>query len=145
MLPTLMMMKVKFLMTWRRYFRQSPLTFAKLITFRASSYPYPDIYLFRDLCTKTFEHLAAELGEEFEYREEQEDSVPANQKPPKLRFVLLSQALSTLSTLLDMAPAISFPEVEEHVPSDIYNVSQSSLIGGAALDLLLMCGGGCED
>lgn len=36
-----------------------------------------------------------------------------------------------------MAPSISFPEVEEHVLSDIYNVSRSPLVGGAALESLL--------
>ncbi|KAJ3873718.1 armadillo-type protein [Lentinula edodes] len=50
---------------------------------------------------------------------------------------LLSQALSTLSVLLELAPSTTFPEVEAHVLSDIYAISRSPLVGGTALDSLL--------
>jgi cullin-associated NEDD8-dissociated protein 1 len=50
---------------------------------------------------------------------------------------LLSQALTTLSILLEVAPAATFPEVEKTLLSDIYNVSHSPLISGSALDSLL--------
>ncbi|KAJ3832369.1 armadillo-type protein [Lentinula raphanica] len=50
---------------------------------------------------------------------------------------LLSQALNTLTVLLEMAPSATFPEVEAHILSDIYAISRSPLVGGTALDSLL--------
>ena len=49
---------------------------------------------------------------------------------------LLSQALSTLALLLELSPAITFPEVEHDLLNDIYNVSHSPLISGVALESL---------
>ncbi|KAF5385600.1 hypothetical protein D9757_006791 [Collybiopsis confluens] len=50
---------------------------------------------------------------------------------------LLSQALGILSVLLELAPAATFPEVEQYVLQDIYIISRSALVGGAALESLL--------
>ncbi|KAF9074038.1 armadillo-type protein [Rhodocollybia butyracea] len=50
---------------------------------------------------------------------------------------LLSQALGTLTVLLELAPASTFPEVEAHILTDIYAISHSPLISGASLDSLL--------
>ncbi|KAG7450909.1 ARM repeat-containing protein [Guyanagaster necrorhizus] len=50
---------------------------------------------------------------------------------------LLSQALNTLSILLQITPATSFPEIEESLLSEIYLISYSPLVSGAALDSLL--------
>jgi cullin-associated NEDD8-dissociated protein 1 len=44
--------------------------------------------------------------------------------------------LSTLSLLLELAPASTFPEVEHDLLNDIYNVTHSPLISGAALESL---------
>jgi cullin-associated NEDD8-dissociated protein 1 len=53
-----------------------------------------------------------------------------------LDISLLSQALSTLSLLLELAPAITFLEVEHDLLNDVYNVTHSPLISGAALESL---------
>ncbi|KAJ3996104.1 armadillo-type protein [Lentinula boryana] len=50
---------------------------------------------------------------------------------------LLSQALNTLTVLLELAPSTTFPEVEAHILSDIYAISRSPLVSGTALDSLL--------
>lgn len=42
-------------------------------------------------------HLAAELGEEFEYREEQEDSVPADPETPKVELPGTMEDLRSLA------------------------------------------------
>ena len=49
---------------------------------------------------------------------------------------LLSQALSTLSLLLELSPKTTFPEVEADLLNDIYNVAHSPLVSGVALDSL---------
>jgi len=49
---------------------------------------------------------------------------------------LLSQAMSTLSLLLELAPSVTFPEVEHDLLNDIYNVTHSPLISGFALESL---------
>ncbi|KAK0446544.1 armadillo-type protein [Desarmillaria tabescens] len=53
------------------------------------------------------------------------------------RYSLLSQALNTLSILLQLTPATSFPEIEKTLLSEIYLISYSPLVSGAALDSLL--------
>ncbi|KAL4071187.1 armadillo-type protein [Scleroderma yunnanense] len=50
---------------------------------------------------------------------------------------VLSQALSLLAALLDLAPTTTFPAVECELLSDIYPIAHSPLVSGAALDALL--------
>ncbi|KIJ68853.1 hypothetical protein HYDPIDRAFT_82664 [Hydnomerulius pinastri MD-312] len=50
---------------------------------------------------------------------------------------LLSQALSILAVLLELSPSTTFPEVERELLTDIYQISYSPLVSGAALDALL--------
>lgn len=50
---------------------------------------------------------------------------------------LLSQALLTLSVTLEVTPATSFPEIEKGLLNNIYTISCSVLLSGAALDSLL--------
>ncbi|KAK7019727.1 hypothetical protein VNI00_017966 [Paramarasmius palmivorus] len=50
---------------------------------------------------------------------------------------LLSQALNTLSILLELAPSITFPEVEKSLLPTLYSISHSPLVAGSALDSLL--------
>ena len=50
---------------------------------------------------------------------------------------VLSQALSLLAALLDLAPSTTFPAVERELLSDIYPIAHSPLVSGAALDALL--------
>ncbi|KAF8588484.1 TIP120-domain-containing protein [Ramaria rubella] len=52
-------------------------------------------------------------------------------------IALLSQALITLTILLQYSPASSFPEVESAVLQDIYPLAHSPLVSGACLDALL--------
>ena len=49
---------------------------------------------------------------------------------------LLSQALSPLSLLLELAAASTFPEVEHDLLKDIYSITHSPLISGVALESL---------
>ena len=49
---------------------------------------------------------------------------------------LLSQALSTLSLLLELAPASTFLEVEHDLLKEVYSVTHSPLISGVALESL---------
>ncbi|PPQ69227.1 hypothetical protein CVT25_006944 [Psilocybe cyanescens] len=49
---------------------------------------------------------------------------------------LLSQALTTLALLLELSPALTFPEVEHDLLTDIYAVAHSPLVSGVALDSL---------
>jgi cullin-associated NEDD8-dissociated protein 1 len=49
---------------------------------------------------------------------------------------LLSQALTTLSLLLELSPSTTFPEVEHNLLTEIYSVAHSPSISGAALDSL---------
>ncbi|KDR68751.1 hypothetical protein GALMADRAFT_256581 [Galerina marginata CBS 339.88] len=49
---------------------------------------------------------------------------------------LLSQALSNLALLLELSPTITFPEVENDLLKDIYEVAHSPLVSGVALDSL---------
>lgn len=44
--------------------------------------------------------------------------------------------MSTLSLLLELAPSITFPEVEHDLLNDVYNVTHSPLISGFALESL---------
>ncbi|KAJ7646186.1 armadillo-type protein [Mycena rosella] len=54
---------------------------------------------------------------------------------------LLSQALSLLALLLELAPTTTFPEIESDLLPDIYRIAHSPLVSGAALDSLLsFCG-----
>jgi cullin-associated NEDD8-dissociated protein 1 len=50
---------------------------------------------------------------------------------------LLSQALSLLALLLELAPATTFPEIERDLLPDVYRIAHSPLVSGAALDSLL--------
>ncbi|KAJ7644420.1 armadillo-type protein [Roridomyces roridus] len=50
---------------------------------------------------------------------------------------LLSQALSLLALLLELAPTTTFPEIETDLLPDIYRIAHSPLVSGAALDSLL--------
>ncbi|KAI3602368.1 cullin-associated nedd8-dissociated protein 1 [Moniliophthora roreri] len=50
---------------------------------------------------------------------------------------LLSQALNTLSILLELAPSTTFPEVEKTLLTTMYSISHSPLVAGSALDSLL--------
>ncbi|KAL0578835.1 hypothetical protein V5O48_003159 [Marasmius crinis-equi] len=52
-------------------------------------------------------------------------------------IALLSQSFNTLSVLLDLAPASTFPEIEKSLLSTIYSISHSPLVSGTALDSLL--------
>ena len=52
-------------------------------------------------------------------------------------IALLSQALTTLTILLQYSPASSFPEVERALLQDIYPLAHSPLVSGACLDALL--------
>jgi cullin-associated NEDD8-dissociated protein 1 len=52
-------------------------------------------------------------------------------------IALLSQALTTLTILLQCSPTSSFPEVEREVLHDIYPLAHSPLVSGACLDALL--------
>jgi cullin-associated NEDD8-dissociated protein 1 len=50
---------------------------------------------------------------------------------------LLSQALSLLALLLELAPTTTFPEIESDLLPDVYRIAHSPLVSGAALDSLL--------
>ncbi|OAX40483.1 TIP120-domain-containing protein [Rhizopogon vinicolor AM-OR11-026] len=50
---------------------------------------------------------------------------------------LLSHALTILAVLLDLSPSATFPEVERELLNDIYQISHSPLVAGAALDSVL--------
>ncbi|KAJ7920740.1 armadillo-type protein [Mycena leptocephala] len=50
---------------------------------------------------------------------------------------LLSQALSLLALLLELAPSTTFPEIESDLLPDVYRIAHSPLVSGAALDSLL--------
>ncbi|KAF9016837.1 ARM repeat-containing protein [Hymenopellis radicata] len=50
---------------------------------------------------------------------------------------LLSQALNVLAILLQVTPSTSFPEIEKTLLGNIYTISHSVLVSGAALDSLL--------
>jgi cullin-associated NEDD8-dissociated protein 1 len=50
---------------------------------------------------------------------------------------LLAAALTTLSLLLELAPGTTYPGVEKEILHEIYTLSRSPLVGGAALDSLL--------
>lgn len=50
---------------------------------------------------------------------------------------LLSQALSIVALLLQLAPAATFPEVEREILQDIYKTAHSPLISGAPFDSVL--------
>jgi cullin-associated NEDD8-dissociated protein 1 len=50
---------------------------------------------------------------------------------------LLSQALSLLALLLELAPTTTFPEIESDLLPDVYRIAYSPLVSGAALDSLL--------
>ena len=73
--------------------------------------------------------------------------VPPNLGPhliPQLKLylttadiALLSQAFTTLTLLLQLSPASTFPEVESAILQDIYPLAHSPLVSGACLDALL--------
>ncbi|KAF7296627.1 Cullin-associated nedd8-dissociated protein 1 [Mycena chlorophos] len=50
---------------------------------------------------------------------------------------LLSQALSLLALLLELAPTTTFPEIESDLLPDVYRITHSPLVAGTALDALL--------
>ncbi|KAF8133107.1 hypothetical protein K438DRAFT_813829 [Mycena galopus ATCC 62051] len=50
---------------------------------------------------------------------------------------LLSQALSLLALLFELAPMTTFPEIESDLLPDVYRIAHSPLVSGAALDSLL--------
>ncbi|KAK7001853.1 Cullin-associated nedd8-dissociated protein 1 [Favolaschia claudopus] len=50
---------------------------------------------------------------------------------------LLSQGLSLLALLLELAPTTTFPEIESDLLPDVYRIAHSPLVSGAALDSLL--------
>ncbi|KAI5986283.1 ARM repeat-containing protein [Pisolithus marmoratus] len=50
---------------------------------------------------------------------------------------VLSQALSILALLLELAPETSFPPIERELLANIYPIAHSPLVSGAALDALL--------
>ncbi|KAF7318032.1 Cullin-associated nedd8-dissociated protein 1 [Mycena chlorophos] len=50
---------------------------------------------------------------------------------------LLSQALSLLALLLELAPTTTFPEIESDLLPDVYRIAHSPLVAGTALDSLL--------
>ncbi|KAF7327772.1 Cullin-associated nedd8-dissociated protein 1 [Mycena kentingensis (nom. inval.)] len=50
---------------------------------------------------------------------------------------LLSQALSLLALLLELAPKITFPEIESDLLPEVYRIAHSPLVSGVALDSLL--------
>ncbi|KAA1468316.1 TIP120-domain-containing protein [Dentipellis sp. KUC8613] len=50
---------------------------------------------------------------------------------------LLAQAMSILTVLLETAPTITFQEIERDILKDIYAVSRSQLLTGAALESVL--------
>ncbi|KAJ7070168.1 hypothetical protein C8F01DRAFT_1049389 [Mycena amicta] len=50
---------------------------------------------------------------------------------------LLSQALSLLALLLELAPKTTFPEIESDLLPDIYRIAHSPLVSGVTLDSLL--------
>lgn len=50
---------------------------------------------------------------------------------------LLSQSLSIVALLLQLAPSTTFPEVEKELLKDIYDIAHSPLVSGAALDSVL--------
>lgn len=52
-------------------------------------------------------------------------------------IALLSQALTTLTILLQCSPATSFPDIERALLQDIYPLAHSPLVSGACLDALL--------
>jgi len=52
-------------------------------------------------------------------------------------IALLSQSLTTLTLLLQLSPASTFPEVESEILQDIYPLAHSPLVSGACLDALL--------
>ncbi|KAH7907426.1 armadillo-type protein [Hygrophoropsis aurantiaca] len=50
---------------------------------------------------------------------------------------LLSQAMSIIAVLLELSPAITFPEVERDLLADVYQIAHSPLLSGSALDSVL--------
>jgi cullin-associated NEDD8-dissociated protein 1 len=50
---------------------------------------------------------------------------------------LLSHSLSIVALLLELSPSTAFPEVERDLLTDVYCISHSALISGAALDSTL--------
>lgn len=50
---------------------------------------------------------------------------------------LLSQSLSSLALLLQLAPSATFPEVEQELLKDIYTIAHSPLVSGAPFDSVL--------
>ncbi|KAF7297547.1 Cullin-associated nedd8-dissociated protein 1 [Mycena kentingensis (nom. inval.)] len=50
---------------------------------------------------------------------------------------LLSQALSLLALLLELAPTTTFPEIESDLLPEVYRIAHSPLVSGVALDSLL--------
>lgn len=50
---------------------------------------------------------------------------------------LLSQALSTVALLLELAPTSTFPEVEHELLQNIYAIAHSPLVSGAPFDSVL--------
>ncbi|KZT24708.1 TIP120-domain-containing protein [Neolentinus lepideus HHB14362 ss-1] len=49
----------------------------------------------------------------------------------------LSQALTSISVLLELSPTVTFPVVERDLLKDVYDIAHSPLLSGAALDSVL--------
>ncbi|PCH33074.1 ARM repeat-containing protein [Wolfiporia cocos MD-104 SS10] len=69
--------------------------------------------------------------------------LPATLIPPLKSYItttdisLMAQAVSIVATLLELSPAITYPEVESEVLGGIYNIAHSPLVAGAAFDSIL--------
>ncbi|KAL1752017.1 armadillo-type protein [Schizophyllum commune] len=53
-------------------------------------------------------------------------------------IALLSQSLNLIASLLEVAPATAFPEVEKTVLGQVYNLAYSPLLAGSSLDAVLI-------
>ncbi|KAI5823275.1 TIP120-domain-containing protein [Schizophyllum commune Tattone D] len=53
-------------------------------------------------------------------------------------IALLSQSLNLIASLLEVAPATAFPEVEKTVLGQVYNLAYSPLLSGSSLDAVLI-------
>lgn len=71
------------------------------------------------------------------------DSLPANLIPYLKPYIstadisLLAQALGIITLLLELAPTVTFPEVEGEVLQSIYDIAHSPLVSGAPFDSVL--------
>ena len=93
---------------------------------------YLIVIKFSSLLTKIFDSYSAGIPA----------SLPAVLVPQVKTYIatsdisLLSQALIILAILLEVSPQTTFPEIEHDLLNEIYAVSHSPLVSGAALDSL---------